>query len=339
MNNALTTSCPTGVQPFRIGSLELATPLFLAPVARHCDLAFRRLCRELGGVGLAYTELLNCRAVMYGARGTLERAKGHDSDRPLGIQLYGNADDPLPEAARWAVEQGAALIDINMGCPVDKVAKKHGGSLLLCDVGSTVRLAERIVKGLEGMGVPVTAKVRLGWDRSRLVAPELARGLEGVGIAAVTVHGRTTEEMFRGSVDLEGIAAVVDAVEGIPVIGNGDIREPGDVAEMMKMTGCAGVMIGRGALRRPWIFRQAWSLLREGMAGEEPVFEEKIAVFERHFELLLEHTDERRAVAYMNGQISRYAKGMVGIKVMKEAIRVARMAEEVRAGFRGVDRG
>src|SRR5690606_19879203 len=147
----------------------------------------------------------------------------NDEDKPVGMQLYGADAGLLADAARWAVDHGATVVDINMGCPVDKVTKKNGGSTLLCDPDSTVKLTERVVKAVDdasGGRVPTTAKVRLGWDDSRIVAPLLARRLEKVGVVAVTVHGRTTEQMFKPSVRLEGIARVVEAVERIPVIGN-----------------------------------------------------------------------------------------------------------------------
>lgn len=315
----------------RLGSLELATPLLLAPIAGFCDLPFRRLCRELGGVGLASTDLLNCRSVLLGRDRAMAIATSHPADRPLAIQLYGNADDPLPEAARWAIDQGAALVDINMGCPADKVCKKNGGSLLLRDPDGTVRMTERIVAAASPHGIPVTAKLRLGWDDARIVAPELARRLEEIGVAAITVHGRTTEQRFRGSVRLAGIGEVVAAVRSIPVIGNGDVREPEDVTAMIEATGCAGVMIGRGALRCPWIFSRAAALLRHGAAPPEPGFLEKLEVIERHLDLLLEHGTEGEAVRCLNSRISWYGKTMGHVKPLKEAIRLATSAASIRA--------
>ncbi|MEM7227340.1 MAG: tRNA dihydrouridine synthase DusB [Planctomycetota bacterium] len=313
----------------RIGSQTLESPLLLAPIAGHCDLAFRRVCRELGGVGLASTDLLNSRSVLAGNPKALALAKTCEADRPLCVQLYGSADDPLPDGARWAIDHGATVIDINMGCPVDKVAKKCGGSLLLRDVGSTVRLAEQIVKSVEHANIPVTAKVRLGWNQHSIVAPELARQLETVGIQAITVHGRTTEQRFRGTVDLSGIRAVVKAVRSIPIIGNGDVREPEDVINMMRFTGCAGVMIGRGSMRAPWIFRRTTALLETGITPPEPTMKEKLAVIRRHLHLLLEHEDERSAVRCMNKRISWYGKTMGHIKPLKESIRLARSAAEI----------
>lgn len=313
-----------------IGPLQLKTPLLLAPIAGHCDLAFRILCRELGGVGLASTDLLNSRAILRGTPKSLALAQTNDFDDPCGMQLYGNWEDPLAEAACWAIDNGAKLIDINMGCPVDKVAKKNGGSLLLCDPESTVRLASRIVQAVDRHSsgrVPVTAKIRLGWDPENFVAPRLARALERVGIAAITVHGRFTVQLFSGQADWARIGEVVAAVETIPVIGNGDLVEPDQVVDAMQTSGCRGVMIGRGALRTPWIFARAWKGMETGTIPEQPSLLDKCACIRRHIELLGLYQDPRTAVETMRKRISWYGKTMGHVKPLKEAIRLAENLE------------
>jgi nifR3 family TIM-barrel protein len=242
------------------------------------------------------------------------------------MQLYGNWDDPLPEAARWAIDHGAQLIDINMGCPVDKVAKKHGGSLLLCDALSTMKLAERIVESVRRHSngrVPVTAKLRLGWDPEHFVAPQLARDLESAGIAAVTVHGRWTVQLFSGVADWARIGAVVEAVRTIPVIGNGDVNEPEHVPALMQASGCRGVMVGRGSLRTPWIFRRALGLLRTGELPPEPSFHEKLNCIARHVELLNRYHAVEHVLHCMRSRISWYGKSMGHVKGLKEGIRTA----------------
>jgi len=181
--------------------------------------------------------------------------------------------------------------------------------------------------------VPVTAKVRLGWDRGRIVAPMLAKRLESIGIRAITVHGRTTEQKFKGNVDLDGIAEVVAAVDRIPVIGNGDVTVPEHAADMMRLTGCAGVMIGRGALRRPWIFRQADHLLRTGVCGEEPMQAEKYRIILRHLDLLLQHHGERAALICLRQKISWYGTTMGHIKPLKERVRLAKTTDEMRSAL------
>ncbi len=319
----------------RIGTVQLETPLLLAPMAGHCDLAFRILCRELGGVGLACTDLLNAHSLLRGSPTALELAATNGLDQPLAMQLYGNGDDPLPEAACWAIDHGARLIDINMGCPVDKVAKKNGGSLLLRDPCSTVRLVERIVDAVERHSrgrVPVTAKLRLGWDESCIVAPGLARDLERAGVAAVTVHARTTEQRFKGVARWDRIGEVVAAVDSIPVIGNGDVTEADHVPELMRVSGCRGVMIGRGALRTPWIFRQAY----ERLMGREVTplsLLDKIEVAGRHVELAAAYLGPIRALRCIRQRISWYGKTMGHVKPLKEAIRTASDLDAVRTAI------
>jgi len=317
----------------RIGPVQLETPLLLAPMAGHCDLAFRILCRELGGVGLACTDLLNAHSLLRGSPTALELAATNGLDQPLAMQLYGNGEDPLPEAACWAIDHGARLIDINMGCPVDKVAKKNGGSLLLRNPCATVQLVERIVAAVERHArgrVPVTAKLRLGWDDSCIVAPGLARDLERAGVAAVTVHARTTEQRFKGEARWERIGEVVQAVEAIPVIGNGDVTKAEHVPEIMRASGCRGVMIGRGALRTPWIFRQAATLLA-GEGSVQPLsLLDKINVVSRHVELAAQYLGPVRALRCIRQRISWYGKTMGHVKPLKESIRTAPNLESVR---------
>ncbi len=320
----------------RIGPLDLATPLLLAPIAGHCDLAFRVLCRELGGVGLASTDLLNCRALLRGTPKSVELAATNEFDKPCGMQLYGNWEDPLADAALWAIDHGAQLIDINMGCPVDKVAKKNGGSLLLCDALSTLKLAEKIVNAVRahsGGRVPVTAKVRLGWDPEHFVAPQLARDLEQVGIAAVTVHGRWTVQLLSGKADWVRIGEVVQAVRDIPVIGNGDVTLPQHVVDLQRASGCHGVMIGRGALRTPWMFAQAHELLKTGVTGPEPTQRQKVACILRHLELLERYHSPEHTLHCMRSRISWYGKTMGHIKRLKEGVRTASSPAQMRVAL------
>ena len=323
----------------QVGPVKLPSCVLLAPIAGHTDLAFRLLCRELGGVGCAYTDLLNSRAVLAGTGKSMILAATAPGDRPFGMQLYGSPTDPLPEAAAWAIDHGADIVDINMGCPVDKVAKKNGGSLLLRDCPSTVDLVERIVSVVHRHGngrVPVTAKIRLGWDEESIVGPRLARDLERAGVAMVTVHGRTTVQRFKGSADWNAIGDVVQAVDSIPVIGNGDVVEPEHAVGMMRQTGCSGVMIARAAIRNPWLFRRADAAIRldRGMHDEaekndllarvaEPTLAEKFATIRRHIDLSADHQEPRVAAELMRQRISWYGKSMGHVKPLKEAIRTA----------------
>jgi nifR3 family TIM-barrel protein len=276
----------------RIGSVNLATNVLLAPIAGYCDLAFRLVVRSItgpsGGVGLACTDLLCPQAILSENHKSLWLAATCPEDQPVCMQLYGAQADILADAARWAEAHGATTIDINMGCPVDKVTKKNGGSMLLCSPDSTIALAKRVV---ESVKVPVTAKLRLGWNDGEIVAPTLAPALASVGIAAITIHGRTTQQMFKPAVRLDGISRVVEAVKsrfpGVPVIGNGDIKTPADAKFMIDTTGCDGVMIARGALGQPWIFRDTAHFLRTGELLPPLPRAERARVVLRHFDNLL----------------------------------------------------
>ena len=208
----------------------------------------------------------------------------------------------------WAEDRGAHVIDINMGCPVDKVTKRDGGSKLLCNPDNTLRMVDRIMAVLRH--TPLTAKLRLGWDDTSIVAPAMARRLEDAGVAMVTIHGRTTQMKFTGQARLDGIAEVVAAVKSIPVIGNGDIKTPHDARRMIDATGCAGVMIGRGALSTPWLFRDTWSYLTTGTIPQSPAIEQKCQLIRDHFYNIIRFRSERIAILEFRKRISWYAKKM-----------------------------
>ncbi|HVS71721.1 MAG TPA: tRNA dihydrouridine synthase DusB [Phycisphaerae bacterium] len=305
--------------PLHIGSLPLATNLLLAPIAGYCDVSFRLVARAFGGVGLACTDLLCPEGVLRENKRSMELAATCPEDSPLSMQLYGGNVDRLCEAAMWAEDRGAHVIDINMGCPVDKITKKDGGSKLLCDPDHTLRMVEKVKSCLRR--VPLTCKLRLGWNDQSIVAPYLAARLEEQGVSLITIHGRTTEMKFTGSARLDGIAQVVAAVKKIPVIGNGDIKSPHDAARMIAVTKCAGVMIGRGALVRPWIFRDTHALLTTGQIPAEPSIAEKCAMIRHHFYNLCRFRNERIAVLEFRKRISWYAKTMNPCRPLKDPMR------------------
>lgn len=328
----VTTPSPHLGVPHNIGPLELSTNLLLAPVANYCDLAFRIVCREQGGLGLACTDLLSPQGLLRGTAESLDLARTNDEDSPVCMQLYGGDGDILAEGAEWAVRHGADVVDINMGCPVDKVTKKDGGSKLLCDPESTVKMTERVVMAVERTSrgrVPTTAKVRLGWDDTCLVAPDLARSLERIGIQQVTVHGRTTEMRFRGSVRHGGIRDVVQAVDRIPVIGNGDVTTPEACVEMMNLTGCRGVMIGRGSFAAPWIFSRCWQMQTTDGYGPDPTEAHKLDIIRRYVDLMRTFRDERYALVHIQRRISWFGKRLGPCKPLREAVRLARTTGEV----------
>ncbi len=315
----------------RLGSVQLETNLLLAPIAGYCDLSFRLLCRGLGGVGLACTDLLSPQGLLRGTAASLDLARTHDLDQPIGMQLYGADPRIMAEGARWAADHGATVIDINMGCPVDKVCKKDGGSKLLTDVDRAQRITESVIRAVE---LPVTAKMRLGWFDADPVAERLAPLLVEVGVAGVTIHGRSTEQKFRGVVDRTGIRRVVESVDGrVPVIGNGDVREPGDALAMMRETGCQGVMIGRGALSTPWLFRDAWALI-EGKNPPEPLdLDARIELIRRYLGMMIEFRGEQRAMTQIRRRISWFGKRLGPCKPLKEAVRTASDPAAVHAAL------
>lgn len=323
-------------QPLSVGPISLDTNVILAPVANYCDLAFRIVARSFGGVAYACTDLLSPHGVLKENEQSMDLARTDPRDQPVCMQLYGRDADLLARAGAWAVDHGAAIVDINMGCPVDKVAKKNGGSLLLRDPCATVKLAETVQKAVDRASagrVPLTAKVRLGWDDASIVAPALARDLERAGVAQVTVHGRTTEMRFRGEVRRDGIAEVVSAVDAIPVIGNGDIKTPEDALSMMRETGCAGVMIGRGSFSRPWLMRDIWNA-QHGRTQDEPSEGDKLDMIERYFELMREFRGDRYALAHIRRRISWFSKTMGPCKPLKTRFNDASTVEDIYDALR-----
>jgi tRNA-dihydrouridine synthase B len=277
----------------RLKGLELPSRYCLAPLAGYTTWAFRLGVRALGGLGLATTDLVNPRALLRGNVKSLELISTTAQDRPLAVQIYGNEAREMADAARWLQDYGASVVDINMGCPVNKVTRGGGGSAMLCAApGQTIELVRQLVAAVT---IPVTVKMRLGWDAGQHSAPFFAREFEQVGVAAVTIHGRTRAQGFRGDVDRAGIRAVVNAVERIPVIGNGDIRTVADARRMLAETGCAGIAIGRGALLNPWLFRQLVEEETLGAVATRPAYADHLEFAARHFHRLVDDRGEHHA--------------------------------------------
>jgi tRNA-dihydrouridine synthase B len=269
----------------RIGSLTLQSNLFLSPLAGYTNLPFRLTIRELGGLDLATTDLVNARSLLEKNPKALKLIETSSADRPLAVQLFGSVPEEMRDAAVYLESIGISSVDINMGCPVRKVCRVGGGSAMMTDLEKTCELVKKMV---EAVKIPITAKMRLGWDDENITAPELARALEEVGVAAIFIHGRTREQGFAGRVNLAGIRAVVEAVNTIPVIGNGDVTTSEGARHMIEETGCAGVSIGRGAFYNPWIFLHTEHYLKTNELLTEPPFEERARVMCRHLELMIE---------------------------------------------------
>lgn len=269
----------------RIGSLTIPTPLFLSPLAGYTNLPFRLVVREVGGVGLCTTDLVNARSLLEKREKAFKLIETNAADTPLAVQLFGSVPEEMRDAAAFLESRGVASVDINMGCPVRKVVNVGGGSAMMTELDKTAALVKGMVKAVK---IPVTAKMRLGWDDDNLTAPDLARALEDVGVAAIFVHGRTRQQGFGGTVNLGGIRKVVEAVKTIPVIGNGDVITPQAAKMMFDETGCAGVSIGRGAFYNPWIFAHTNHYVGTGELLPEPSFAERVRVMCRHLDLMVE---------------------------------------------------
>ncbi len=273
----------------RIGDRVLPSRFFLAPLAGYTHLAFRTALRELGGLGLATTDLVHATSLLSKNRKSLELIATSEVDRPLSIQIFGSKPDVLAAAALWLEDHGYSGVDINMGCPMAKVNSQGGGARIACEYDSACELVSRVVDAVQ---IPVTVKMRLGWDRDNLTAPELAAAFERLGVAAITIHGRTRAQGFGGSVDMDGIRQVVEAVEAIPVVGNGDVRSVNDAQAMLKTTGCDAIAIGRGAMLDPWIFRRLELAAQNKDWDFEPTPDEQVHFLRRHFRLMTEQHEE-----------------------------------------------
>ena len=277
--------------PFTLGRLELASNLFLSPLAGYTNLPFRLIIREIGGAGLCTTDLVNARSLLERNRKALELVQSCPRDRPLAVQLYGTVPEEMRDAAVVLESLGVSAVDVNMGCPVRKICRSGGGSSMMADHAKAARVVSRMVGAVS---IPVTCKMRLGWDESSLTAPELAWALEEAGAAAIIVHGRTRQQGFSGAVNLSGIRAVVQAVRRVPVVGNGDITTPQAAKTMFDQTGCAAISIGRGAFYNPWIFRHTTHYLATGELAPEPGFEERVTVMTRHLDWMKETFGEEQ---------------------------------------------
>lgn len=322
----------TRAPAFSIGDIAVDPPVILAPMADVTNGAFRRVCKRIGRPGLIVTEQISTMALHYNSARTWQMFDWTDAEMPLSVQLFGSDPAIMAEAAKIVVDRGARIVDINMGCWVPKVCKTGSGAALLKDEPTAIRVVDAVVKAVN---VPVTVKMRAGWDKSTLNSIQLAKQLESVGAQAFVLHARTAVQGYTGDADWNWIAEIKQALS-VPVTGNGDIRTPDDALRMLTETGCDGVMIGRAAIGNPWILREVSYFLRTGDRLPPPTLEERCETAMQHLMDLAKSYEENGAVRHLRGQLPIYVKGFRGANQARERIVRATTIAEVQEIFDSV---
>jgi len=309
----------------KIGNVELANNLILAPMAGVSDLPFRLLCKEQGA-GMVCMEMISAKAITYGNKKTFALMETLPQEHPVSLQLFGNDPDVMAQAARMIEEQPFDILDINMGCPVLKVVGNGEGSALMKDPALAGRIVSAVVSATSR---PVTVKIRKGFDDAHVNAVEIAKVCEQAGAAAVAVHGRTREQLYKGEADWEIIRKVKEALR-IPVIGNGDVTGPDSAAAMLTQTGCDAVMIGRAAQGNPWIFSQILTARETGTEPEKPSRREISEMILRHLSLQIRYKGESIAVREMRKHIAWYTAGLAHSARLRSEVNAAQNVSQLR---------
>lgn len=306
----------------KIGNVELKNNLILAPMAGITNLPFRMICEKFKP-GMVCTEMASSRAIFYDDKKTRRLLNTEGEERPISMQIFGNDEETMGYAAKY-VSKMADIVDINMGCPAPKVVKNGDGSKLLLDLEQAKKVMQAVVKNSE---VPVTLKIRKGWDNNHIVATDIAKIAEEVGISAITVHGRTRSEFYSGHADWDIIKKVKESVS-IPVIGNGDIIDGKTALQIFKETGVDGIMIGRASLGNPWIFKEIKKYLEVGENIKEPTNEERLEIMKEHIKLAIEEKGEI-AIKEMRKHIAWYTKNLKNSSEFRNSINKIETEEEL----------
>ncbi len=312
------------LKSIKIGNIDITNPVLLAPMAGVTDKPMRQMVRAYG-VGLCYSEMIASQAMVGANDKTLRMSSQMDDDKPLAIQIAGSDPKIMAEAAKMNADRGACLIDINCGCPVKKIVKGVAGSALMQNIELAARNVEAIV---EAVDIPVTVKMRLGWDYDSLNAPQLAYLAQEAGASLVTVHGRTRQQFYNGNANWEAIADVVQAVD-IPVIANGDIFSPQDAKTALEQSGAQGVMIGRGIYGKPWLPSHIIHFLKNGEILEEPSLQEKYKLITQHFKAMIDFYGEYTGVRMARKHMGWYSKGLRESADFRRRVNKLKTADEV----------
>ena len=310
------------IKKLRIGNVELENNLILAPMAGVTNRPFRMICKEYGA-GMVCTEMASARAMFHNDVKTKRLLNTDGEKRPISMQIFGSDEESMAYAAEHVSEM-ADILDINMGCPAPKVVKNGDGSKLLLDLEKAESILKTVIAHSK---VPVTLKIRKGWDKENIVAVEIAKIAEAVGISAITIHGRTRSEFYTGKADLDIIKQVKESVH-IPVIGNGDVVDGESAKRMFEYTGVDGIMIGRGTFGKPWIFKEILEYLETGKVIEEPDNDEKLKIIEKHIELAVEEKGEI-AVKELRKHIAWYTKNLKNSSEFRNSINKIETKEEL----------
>lgn len=311
---------------WKIGNVEIKNQVVLAPMAGISNTAYRQIIKEMGA-GLIFAEMVSDKALVYGSEKTFDLLKMSDMERPIAQQIFGSDVDSFVKAAKLVEDKmHPDIIDINMGCPVPKVAiKSQAGSALLKNPDKIKEIVSAVVKAVS---VPVTVKIRSGWDANSVNAVEVAKVIEEAGASAITVHGRTRAQGYSGNADWNIIKQVKEMVS-IPVIGNGDVTSAEKAKEMLDFTGCDAVMIGRGVLGNPWLIKECVSYLESGIIPPKPSAREKIEMLKRHYQLLVDSTSEKNAILEIRTHALWYIKGMPKSAYIKNEICKTKNSEDL----------